>query len=426
MTQSHSTRAGDKLTIKQIDHARPGRGKKTKRLSDGKGLTLLVTSSCKSWQFRYRDPLTHKQDTARLGLYPDVGLVEARDKAKAIRKDLGNGITPKERERLDQEALRQLAVERATTFETVAREWYDDVSSHWKNEKHRKTVLASLKSDVFPVIGDMPLNDVSRRDVVRTIKAITNSGRWDTAPRVLSRIRMVYDWAIEDQGIANDNPAAGYRIKFPASRQEKHYPALRAAELPKFLDDFDSYRDRMDPVTAYAVEFLMRTYVRPGMVENAKWEQINLRKREWYIPGNEMKRPRDHVVYLTDQLVSLLKDLRKISGNRVYLFPGRNPSRPISNATLRNAIYSMGDYKGRHCPHGFRSTADTWLEELGTFSDAALEYTMAHAVGNATTRAYRRFDPYKYWDERKQIAETWNRFIDTCRNKKVTRLRKSS
>jgi hypothetical protein len=106
------------LTKLLIDNTKPDT--KPRRLADGRGMYLEVApTGGKWWRFKYR--FDGKERRISLGVYPDVGLAEARDRREQARKHVAAGIDPGEQRRAEKIAR----VERTeNTFAAVAREWF--------------------------------------------------------------------------------------------------------------------------------------------------------------------------------------------------------------------------------------------------------------------------------------------------------------
>jgi integrase len=409
-TKHISARTEGKLNKDIIENAHPG-----DKLADGGGLRIIITPTGGYWQYRYKHPDTKKEQTASLGVYPEVNAPEARKLRNAIRDDLKSGITPQDRKEEEEEARRQKKLAREHTFESVARAWHEDVKDSFTNEKHQYTVLRSLELHVFDELGDTPISELRRPQVTRLIKEIGKQGKWATASLLLGRINAILFWAVDDEELIEANVIAGYRLKRPESAQGKHFPAIKYQQLGELLEDFDAVRLRMGEIIALAMEMQMRTFVRPSELRNAKWTEFDIAAKEWVVPAERTKRKRPLVVPLTDQMLTVLEKLKPLSGHREHLFPGQKPRKPYSSSTLGHVLKLMG-YQDKHTPHGFRSVANSYLDELGLFSKDAIEYQMNHVVGSSTERAYKRFDAYKYIEERQRIMETWNAYVDTCWN----------
>jgi integrase len=163
------------------------------------------------------------------------------------------------------------------------------------------------------------------------------------------------------------------------------------------------------PQAEYALRMLPYVFVRPSELRFAVWSEFDLDNAIWRIPAERMKRPREHLVPLAHQVVKLLEDLQPITGDGELLFPGlRTDVRPISEVTLNAALRRIGISKDEHCPHGFRSTASTRLNEMG-WDPALVELQLAHLQKNKTAAVYNRA---LRLEERTKMMQAWADYLD--------------
>jgi len=127
----------------------------------------------------------------------------------------------------------------------------------------------------------------------------------------------------------------------------------------------------------------------------------------WIVPAERMKMKAEHVVPLSRQALTVLRELRAIGGGSRYVFPGRNADKPISNNTMLFALYRLG-YKGKMTGHGFRAVASTILNEAGFRADV-IERQLAHTERNAVRAAYHRAE---YLPERRPMMQQWADMLD--------------
>lgn len=161
------------------------------KLSDGRGLQLHVTTQAsKLWRWAYR--FDGKQKLMALGVYPDVTLAQARDKADQARKLLATGADPMA-QRKAQKVSRRLSVE--NSFAAVAALWY----AGWKaarSDSHTVYVWRRLEADVFPAIGGRPIAEIEAPELVAMMKKIEKRGALDIAKRALQTSSQIFRYAI--------------------------------------------------------------------------------------------------------------------------------------------------------------------------------------------------------------------------------------
>ncbi len=159
--------------------------------------------------------------------------------------------------------------------------------------------------------------------------------------------------------------------------------------------------------TKLALRLLLLTFVRTTELRAAEWPEIDWDKAEWRIPAARMKMKELHIVPLSRQALTVLRELEKHSDSRKYLFPNEhNPSTFMSENTMLYALYRMG-YHSRATGHGFRSTASTILNEHGFRADV-IERQLAHSERNTVRAAYNHA---QYLPERRQMMQWWADYL---------------
>jgi len=378
---------------------------KQQKLSDEKGLFLLITSSGKYWRLKFR--FGGKEKVLALGVYPEVSLKEARVKREEASRQLADGIDPS-LARKQSKVANRLASE--NNFEVIAREWHQSQLARW-SPGHAKRVIESLEVDVFPDLGLVPVAELTAPIMLDALRKIEARGATETAGRVLQRISSVMRYAIQT-GRVSYNPAQDLKGALRATKQE-HRPALPRADLPEFYRRLAA--EPLNPATRLAIHLLMLTMTRPGEVRFARWDEFDLARAEWRIPAERMKMRVPHIVPLSRQALAVLEELRQISGHCELLFPSeRKLTNPISENTLSYAMGRMG-YKGIATPHGFRALASTILNEEG-FDPDVIERQLAHAERNKVRAAYHRAE---YLDERRKLLQWLADFYESQQGSNV-------
>ena len=378
---------------------------KQQKLSDEKGLFLLITSSGKYWRLKFR--FAGKEKVLALGVYPEVSLKEARAKREEARRQLADGIDPS-LARKQSKVANRLASE--NSFEVIAREWHQSQLARW-SPGHAKRVIESLEVDAFPDPGLVPVAELTAPIMLDALRKIEARGATETAGRVLQRISSVMRYAIQTGRVSN-NPAQDLKGALRATKQE-HRPALPRADLPEFYRRLAA--EPLNPATRLAIHLLMLTMTRPGEVRFARWDEFDLARAEWRIPAERMKMRVPHIVPLSRQALAVLEELRQISGHCELLFPSeRKLTNPISENTLSYAMGRMG-YKGIATPHGFRALASTILNEEG-FDPDVIERQLAHAERNKVRAAYHRAE---YLDDRRKLLQWLADFYESQQGSNV-------
>lgn len=140
------------LFVKNVKATKPSGEKHT----DGGGMYLLVKEAGKYWRMDYRHLGTRK--TLALGVYPDVSLAKARKRRDDARELQVEGLDAAQAKRDDKVAKVEAA---GHTFESVARQWLDNVEAIRKARTQKK-VQAWLEHDAFPISAKCPFPPSSR------------------------------------------------------------------------------------------------------------------------------------------------------------------------------------------------------------------------------------------------------------------------
>ena len=381
------------------------------KLADGGGLFLLVQpNGRKGWRLKYRHE--GKEKLISLGVYPDVSLADARAKRDAARTQIAAGTDPSQSRK---DAKHKKAIASANSFEVVAREWHKlQAEGRW-SEGHATKTLQGLEKHIFPAIGGRPISEITAGELLAVLKAMQAGGTIDRANRLRQTCGEVFRYGIVTE--RNDsNPAADLVRALKPSRQ-RHFAALTKDQLPEFLQAL-SKEHRISPITRFGLKLLAHTFVRPGELRQAKWDEFDFEEAMWEIPEDRMKMRVSHLVPLSPETLEILEQLRGLTGNAELLFPGRsNIRRPISDNTWRQALHSMGF---NVTAHGFRATASTLLNEMGYRSDA-IERQLSHGQRNKVRAAYNRAE---YLEERRDMMNYWSAYLAAQeKNQKVVPIR---
>lgn len=373
---------------------------------DGDGLALDISpSGGKLWRWRYR--YGGKEQILALGKYPATSLADARRLRDEARKILAEGKNPT-REKKAKKLCAQHASE--NTFEAVARRCLGIRQTHL-NQKYRIQCLARMEQHVFPMIGALPIAEITIPDVVRVVEKIARRGTVETAKRMKQLISQTFRYGAQ-RGLCQHNPAADLRDVLP-STPDRHHPCIPVAELPDLLNAMNA--SGADRLTTLAMNFLALTFVRTGELIGARWDEIEWARQEWHIPASRMKMKRAHVVPLSRQALAVLADVKNQTGTREFIFfSARSREKHISNGVFLMALRRMG-YQGRMTGHGFRTLASTILNEKGYPPDV-IERQLAHEESDKIRAAYNRAE---YLLDRKKMMQDYADILDGMKREKT-------
>ncbi|AWN39967.1 tyrosine-type recombinase/integrase [Methylobacterium durans] len=367
------------------------------RHSDGEGLYLVVDASgAKRWLFLFR--WQGKLKEMGLGGLSSVSLADAREKAAEARRTLKAGHNPIEQRRTAREE--RLA---AVTFGAFADEVVTSLKSGFRNDKHKAQWTSTLNTYAAP-LRNMPVEAIGTDDVLRVLTPIWQSKN-ETASRLRGRIERILDAAKAKELRTGENPARwrGHLDKLlPARRKltRGRHAAMPFEEVPAFVADLR----KREAVAAMALEFCILNASRSGEVLGARWSEIDRRTKTWILPPERMKGGLEHRVPLTERALAILDRAEAIRSSE-YVFPGYKRDRPLSVMAMEMMLRRM---KVDVTVHGFRSSFRDWAGERTAFPREIAETALAHVVGDATERAYRRGDAL---ERRRKMMAAWAAFI---------------
>lgn len=398
------------LTDKEIRQKMPE--DKDVWLTDEKGLRLLIKpNGSKYWRLKYR--FLGKQKTLAIGVYPDVSLKDARLAVLKAKQQIAEGIDPSSNKKKERQ---QAMFEQENSVAALAEEWWHHQKGTWK-DYHADRVWTRLRDNFLKSFGDRPITSLSPQDIIVTIRRIESRDAIDVSQRVLQDIRRICRYAVQT-GRLNVNPAAEL-AGIVKARKTSHRASLPREELPGFLKELEFYDDRGRLLTKYALKLLLLTFVRPGELRCARWDEFDFEKAQWRIPGARMKMGTDHIVPLSKQALEVLERIKPISGQYSLVFPSERDRRePMSDNTMRRAIFKLGydgetQGKTKANPHGFRATASSILNEQ-SFNPDAIERQLSHMERNGVRAAY--IHHARFMEERTEMMQWWADYLDALRS----------
>lgn len=398
--------------------------------SDGGGLYIeVMPTGKKRWGLKYRTP-AGKQETVRLGDYPAYSLAEARtwrDDCKAL---AGRGLSPMALKRGDAipgdaaPAVKEMAqafirdwcmkaVERvkakeaeaqaAETVEAFAWRWYAEIVE--PANSNPRNVKRVLDKDVIPAIGAKQIADVTVTDILAITDKIKNRGADQMALQTRNVLKRLFAYAIAREK-TQFNPAAAIEAKFIAQAGSRDV-ALTTKEVGKLLRAI--YQSSMKRAHKLALHLLILCMVRKSELTEARWEEIDLEKAEWSIPGERMKKDKPHLVPLSRQAVAMFEELKALASGSEWVFPSRSSlNKPIAHNALNTVVRALAIDVRDFVIHDFRRTASTHLHEAGFNSDW-IEKALAHET-KGIRGVYNRA---QYADQRRDMLQWWADFVDS-------------
>jgi integrase len=391
------------LTDLQVRKAMPGA--KICKLSDGGGLQLWITpDGAKRWRVAYR--FGGGQKLLAIGVYPAISLREARDARDAAKRLLADGQDPSFAKRLAKAAK---VVAAANSFEAVAAELFEKKKREGKTPRTLEK-MEWLLGIAAPLLGARPIAEISAAEILAVLRGVEGRGKHEAARKLRAIVGEVFRYAIATQR-ANSDPSRDLKGALTAPVVTPRAAITKPDAFGALLRAIDGYEGA--PETRFALQLVALTFVRPGEVRAAEWAEIDLEAGVWTIPAQKMKMKREHRVPLVPQSITLLCDLKAITGRGKFLFPSiRTPLRCMSENTINAALRRLGFAKEEMCSHGFRSAASSMLNESGLWNADAIERQLAHVDNDSVRRAYARAD---FWEERVRMMAWWAYRCDELR-----------
>lgn len=380
---------------------------KTRILNDGDGLRVVFhVNGSKYFQLRYT--IHGKEKSTQLGTYPVMTLAKARTAALEMRRMIKAGTDP-----VVDKKIRKAegAADAAATFRTIATEWL--VSKNNLSASTRKYIEATFSANVYPRIGDLPIGVITPPLVLTTLRVIEARGALELLGKCRRWLGQVFDYARATGKLKGDNPAhclvdvlkKGKSENYPTFKGSKDHGRKDAGEFLRRLAEYSG-----GPITSIAVWLQMMIATRPGELRKAEWTEFDLDAAEWRF--HVTKTDTTQIITLSQQAIKALKELHEFTGHSRYLFPGRDPLKPISDGTINKLLRTLWP-EYRIVAHGFRHFFSTMANEHGHFRPDVIEAALSHKDKNAIRAVYNKAT---YLDERRKLAQWWADELEAMRD----------
>lgn len=396
------------LTTTEVKNFKP-KDKQYKK-PDGRGLWLVIRpTGGKYWRYDFK--YGGKNLSMSFGVYPGVGLKEAREKRDAARELLSKNINPISEKRIKKAS-------ESLTLQNVIDEWIDlrKKSSSTATITQNKRILKNITD----WLGNIAIKDIKRADIISALEKLQSRGVIETAHRLLSLINKIYMFAVTKEYIEHNIIAdIDKKSVLIPNQKDTHLAAItEPKDIKQLLIDINLIGEKLksDISTIFIFKLIPYVFVRSENIRLMCWDDINLEKGVWEIPKEKMKMKVDFVCPLPKQAIDILKQIEPFSRHRsrfVFPSPYKN-DRGVSGATLSDTLNKLG-YQNKHTFHGFRSMFSTIAHELykehGFHSDI-IESCLAHKEKNKVKAAYNRESKYKYFDEKRELIQWYANWLD--------------
>lgn len=379
------------------------------------GLQILVRpNGSKLWQHRYT--INGKRKVYSYGNFPNVSLSDAKDKYHETCKLIANGVDPME---LKKELIQQEELEKQKeaefkelntkyTFKKMAIEWHKLKSPEW-SVRHRFEVISSLERFMFKKLGDKPMVEITRHDVMVILKEIEQRPNppLTALRKVRQRVEAVFWYVIDTYQIIDSNPASNIKSTSFKKVPVQNLRALDKEDIPGLIKAIDNYNGHI--TSKLATKMLVYTFTRHSELRLAKWDEIDWDNRLWTVPKERMKRDKELVVPLSNQVIEILKELETINGDHDFIFASyhKPDEQPVSENAVLLLLKNIGFWQ-KTTAHGFRSTFSTIANDEQINPDW-IELQLAHSTGNKVRAAYNRSE---YLPQRTIMMQWYANYID--------------
>jgi len=390
------------LTNTEIKNLKPK--EKLYRKADSHGLAIEVAvSGSKIWVHRYR--YRGKATMMVLGHFPDISLLEARSKRDKNKSLLKEGINPQ-----SQNLMSANDFESKELFEDQFKLWFNKSKNTWA-DSHARTVIQRAQRYLLPHIGRFPVSTITHQNILHILKSIDNKGRLDTLQKVKGIASQVFKFSIAN-GYTSFDPTRDIPSTLFQKKKVSHYAKITTPKLVgKLLRDIEN--SNLSDNIKNALLMTAHIFLRPNEIAGLLWDEVDLSESVIRIKPERMKMKRMHIVPLSIQSIKIIDQMRKISGDTEYVFPGMGKSnKHISPESLRNGLRKIGYTKEQMTTHGFRGMASTLLHEMNIRTEV-IEKQLAHEESNKVKAAYNHAE---YLPERFKVMQKWSDYLDSLKS----------
>jgi len=366
------------------------------RVSDSHGLCIEINpNGSKLWRHRYR--FNNKATMIALGSYPEISLLDARQARDRNKKLLKQGLNPKH-PRIDSNNDNPDEI----SFNGMFLNWLNNKKDEW-SPGYAEDTLQRANSYLLPIIGKMSIDEISSPDMLKLLLQIQDKGLLDTLQKVKGIANGVFSHSV-GMGIITVNPVRDLPNDIFQKKSIKHHATITDPnEIGLLLNILDKHIGS-DEVNA-ALTIAPHVFLRPGELTGLLWSEVDFESRLILINAERMKTNKVHLIPMSTQVFTTLKNLIQINTGSDYVFPTpRNKNASITTNALLVAIRSLGIDKFTFTTHGFRQMAVTRLHELGYRTDV-IELQLANTKSNIISSAY---NYSSLIEERRTMMQEWS------------------
>lgn len=362
----------------------------------------LSYSGTKSWFVMSR--VNGKLFRMTLGKFPAVSLAKAREQARNIIATAQAGIDPRA---LLQSEKEKDAERRRNTFNVMAEEFLIKHVGTKLRPSTAREYRRILKGDDTNKLRNIPITEITKRDILNVIECIQERGSPGAADRALAYLKKFFNWCA-DREVIEFPPTDRIRLSSPRNQRER---VLTDQEIKTIWDAFAAEGGLFGPL----FQLLLLTGQRRGEVAGMRWDELvglNGKRPAWELPGERTKNHRPHIVPLS---LGALRIINSIAPNGTFLF----------STTGRTPVSGLGKAKARidewitehHTPlphwtlHDLRRTMVTKMNEDLRIPPHVVEAVVNHMSGSAKRGVAGVYNRALYLDERRSALEAWSNWL---------------
>jgi integrase len=359
------------------------------------GLALRVTEhGRRTWCFHFRSPRDGKRARATIGTYPSTSLAAARGKALEARQHVEAGNDP-----------RLVMAGQATAGMTLAALVEAYLADPERAAlRSRDEIERRLRRNVLPIIGEIKIGELRRRDVRNVTDAMLRRGVKVEATRVFEDVRAMVRWAVENEYL-DANPLDG--MSKPAAPTSSNR-VLSDEEVRTLWNGLPKALAKSVQCQRI-IKLCLATAQRVGEVAGMTRAELDPKAREWRLPGTRTKNGFDHVVPLSDLALSIIKEAIADAGDGAAIFPcGKGSLSPVAVARTILRANKTGRFgiPSSWSAHDLRRTTISGMARLGV-APIVLGHVANH---RSTTRAgvtLAVYSQYTYDKEKRAALDLW-------------------
>ena len=398
------------LTNKQLESFKAQ--EEVYKKSDGKGLYIwIATTGIMSWQYRYQIMIKGKRTDRvyTIGKYPELSLKQARTQHTVLRADVQSGLDV-QLLKMNSRKIKPKSSSK-TSFKAVALE-YIEYRKKQVGETTWNKDLSRLNRFVFPVFGNTLVTDLTTMEILTHMNKIAETNGRETAQRTVNQIASVLKYAMATNRVQN-NVAVGLSEYLPKPEVINRKAILDETMLGQYIYTVEN-NDSSKDLVGCALRLMPHIFVRHSEMLAMKWSEIDWKKKTWTFAVSKTRTSgvKEHIVFLSEQVIKILKDCQDLTGNEDKVFHGGDKQGQISQRAVGYRLRELGFDKDTVSFHGFRATARTLGEDKLQFDSRVLETCLAHRTREALGTAY---DRTKRLEDRQKFYIAYSDMLIDCK-----------